>query len=115
MNWVEVRGSRGSNLDAAEFVELACAGLGIDTESLAGRTQRPEDNDVASACSDGWDREVGPTGREARGHSRQTPGRGQPMGTCGRGEEIIGPEFARSLDRLDATLAESCHLQAKIV
>ena len=39
-------------------------------------------------CRDGWDREVGSTGRAAREHPRETPGRGQPLGTCGSGEEI---------------------------
>ena len=102
-------------LDATEFVELACAGLGIDTVSLAGRLKDRKTTSlrqlVATVGIERWDQRAGKLG-EILGKHPDVVSRWARAGAERRSTE---PEFAQALDRLDAALAESCSHKPKIV
>jgi hypothetical protein len=95
-------------LDATEFVELACAGLGIIRESLAGRLKDRETTTlrqlVATAGIERWDQRAGKLGSILGKH----PDVVSRWARAGAERRSTDPEFAEALDRLDTTLAESC-------
>lgn len=102
-------------LDATEFVELACAGLGIVVESLAGRNKDRKTMAlrqlVATIGVERWDQRAGKLGG-ILGKHLDVVSRWARAGAERRSTDF---EFAEALDRLDATLAKSCHRNAKIV
>lgn len=102
-------------LDATEFVELACAGLGIIMESLAGRLKDRKTTMlrqlVATAGIERWGQRAGKLGSILAKH----PDVVSRWARTGAERRSTDPEFAEALDRLDTTLAESCCHKPKIV
>ncbi len=108
-------GLERERLDAAEFVELACTGLGIAMESLTGRIKDRKTTTlrqlVATVGIERWDQQAGRLGSILGKH----PDVVSRWARAGAERRSSDQDFAEALDRLDATLAESCHRGVKIV
>jgi hypothetical protein len=95
-------------LDAADFVELACSGLGIVTESLSGNLKDRKTMTlrqlVATVGIERWNQRAGKLGGILGKH----PDVVSRWARAGAERRSSDHEFAEGLDQLDATLAESC-------
>ena len=115
MNWVGARGSNGSNWSTLRFVELACKGLGIARRrcpaELKDRKTTRLRQLVATIGIERWEQRAGKLG-DVLGKHPDVVSRWARAGAERRSSDR---EFAEELDRLDATLAESCQSKAKIV
>ncbi len=102
-------------LDAAEFVELACTGLGIVTESLSGNLKDRKTMTlrqlVATVGIERWNQRAGKLGSILGKH----PDVVSRWARAGAERRSSDHEFAERLDQLDATLAEWCRQKTKIV
>jgi len=105
---------RGS-LDATEFVELACSGLGIVPESLAGKLKDRRTTMlrqiVATLGIERWDQRAGKLGGVLGKH----PDVVSRWARAGAERRSTDQEFAEVLDQLDATLSENSRRGRKIV
>jgi hypothetical protein len=94
---------------------LACAGLGIVTESLAGKLKDRRTMTlrqlVATVGIERWNQRAGKLGGILGKH----PDVVSRWARAGAERRSSDHEFAEGLDQLDATLAESCRHKTKIV
>jgi putative transposase len=102
-------------LGAAEFLELVCAGLGVDMELLAGRIKDRRTTRlrqlVATVGIERWNQRAGKLGSLLGKH----PDVVSRWARAGAERRSSDEEFAEALGRLDATLAESRPREAMIV
>jgi putative transposase len=96
-------------LEAGEFVELACAGLGIATDSLSGpykdrKTTRMR-RLVATVGIERWSQRAGELGGVLGKHP-DVDSRGA---RAGAERKTTDPKFAEAIDQLDVFLAGSPH------
>jgi hypothetical protein len=108
-------GLEQEQLDADVFVEFACNRLGIDEASLTGRIKDRKTTRlrqlVATVGIERWEQRAGKLGHTLGRH----PDVVSRWARAGAERRSSDRDFAEALDRLDATLVESCHSQAKIV
>ena len=108
-------GLEREQLDAAAFVALARKGLGIDEASLTGRIKDRKTTRlrqlVATVGIERWEQRAGKLGHILGKH----PDVVSRWARAGAETRSSDRDFAEALDRLDATLVESCHSKAKIV
>jgi REP element-mobilizing transposase RayT len=108
-------GLEREQLVAAAFVELACKGLGIDEAALTGRIKDRKTTRlrqlVATIGIERWEQRAGKLGNVLGKH----PDVVSRWARAGAERRSSDREFAEELDRLDATLVESCQSKAKIV
>lgn len=96
-------------LEAGEFVELACAGLGIATDSLSGpykdrKTTRMR-RLVATVGIERWSQRAGELGGVLGKH----PDVVSRWARAGAERKTTDPKFAEAIDQLDVFLAGSPH------
>jgi len=94
-------------LKAGEFVELACAGLGVAADSLSGpykdrKTTRMR-RMVATVGIEGWGQHAGVLGGELGKH----PDVVSRWARAGAETKLTDPKFAEAIDQLDLFLAGS--------
>jgi putative transposase len=108
-------GPERERLDAVEFIELACTGLGIVMESLAGRFKDRKTTTlrqiVATVGIERWNQRAGELGGILGKH----PDVVSRWARAGAERRSSDQEFADALDRLDAALSKSCHHNSMIV
>jgi len=108
-------GLERERLDAVEFTELACTGLGIRMGSLAGRFKDRKTTTlrqlVATVGIERWGQQAGKLGGILGKH----PDVVSRWARAGAERRSSDQEFAEAMDRLDAALAESCRHNTKIV
>jgi len=102
-------------VEAAEFLELVCCGLGVEMESMTGRIEDRKTTTlrqlVATIGIETWNQRAGKLGSILGRH----PDVVSRWARTGAERRSSDQEFAGALDRLDATLAESCRHKTKIV
>ena len=102
-------------LEAAEFLELVCCGLGVEMELMTGRIKDRKTTTlrhlVATIGIERWNQRAGKLGAILGKH----PDVVSRWARAGAERRSLDQEFAETLDRLDATLAESCRHNPKIV
>ena len=108
-------GLERGQLEAAEFLELVCAGLGVDMESMTGRIKDRKTTTlrqlVATIGIERWNQRAGKLGSILGKH----PDVVSRWARAGAERRSSDQDFAEALVRLDATLAESRPRNAKIV
>ncbi len=108
-------GLERGQLEGAEFLELVCAGLGIDMELMTGRIKDRKTTTlrqlVATIGIERWNQRAGKLGSILGRH----PDVVSRWARAGAERRSSDQEFAEALDRLDATLADSCRHNIKIV